>query len=75
MSLVEIEQEVVKPLSRSEKLQLIADITRMLQEEEETTDPKLSQSFKKGATYPVFTPVGMEEAAAQLQKYLDQGVL
>ena len=32
MSLAEIEQEVIKPLSRAEKLQLIADITKMLHE-------------------------------------------
>lgn len=74
MSLVEIEQKVIKPLSIAEKLQLIADITIMLQEEEKTNS-KLSQHFQKGAIHPIFTPLGMEDAAARLQEYIENGEL
>jgi hypothetical protein len=68
--LAEIEQ-AIRPLSRAEKWRLIEDIQHMLKEEE--GDP--AQHFEKGIVYPVFTPLGMEEGAAKLQEYLDQGKL
>lgn len=52
MLLVELENRFIKPLSKLEKLQLIADITKMLQQEEERPE----KYFKKGVTYPVMTP-------------------
>ncbi|OQX11522.1 MAG: hypothetical protein BWK80_44620 [Desulfobacteraceae bacterium IS3] len=70
MLLFEIEQKIIKSLSRAEKIRLIADITKMLQVETET-EPALLQHFKNGAVYPVFTPSGMEEAAARLQEFIE----
>jgi len=56
----------VKPLSRIEKLQLIEEISRMLREEE---DP--AKYFALEAQYPVFTPFTQEEAAEQLQQFIE----
>ncbi|MEM7111515.1 MAG: hypothetical protein AAF614_03730 [Chloroflexota bacterium] len=66
MLLAELTKEI-KPLSRFEKLRLIETISRMLLEEE---DP--ATYFSEGATYPIFTPLGQEEAAGQLLKFLEQ---
>jgi len=71
MLLLDIEQDVIKPLSRREKLQLIADITQMLQEEDE-----LSRYFQPGVVYEVATPNLTPDdsamlAAQQLQKVLE----
>ncbi len=72
MLLSELKNKFIKPLPRSEKLQLIQDITKMLQEEEGGAE----LFFAKKATYPVFTP-NIEpndtscEAAYQLQKLLE----
>ncbi len=74
MSLCEIEQEIIRPLSRPEKFQLIADITKMLQEEEDA-EQAFPRDFRKGNILPVFTPSGMEETAARLQEYIDKGEL
>ena len=52
MLLHELENKLIKPLPRSDKLQLIADITKMLQQEEERPE----KYFKKGVTYPIMTP-------------------
>ena len=52
MLLLELEETVIKPLSIAEKLQLIADIAKMLQEEER----RLTQYVQRGVEYPVFTP-------------------
>ncbi len=52
MLLTEFEKKFIKQLPRSDKLQLIADITKMLQEEEEYTE----KYFKKGTRYLVMTP-------------------
>ena len=67
MSLVEIEQEVIKPLSRAEKLQLIADITTMLQAEE---GDELSPYFKPGQEVGRFGPLNEPQIASQLQEML-----
>ena len=74
MVLVELEKDI-QPLTRSEKLQLIAAITRMLQEEEERALSDIP--LRSGVEYPVYTPLdsGMYEAAAQLQAYGDEGKL
>lgn len=52
MLLAELEMKFIRPLPVSDKLQLIADITKMLQEEEERPE----KYFKRGVTYPVMTP-------------------
>ncbi len=70
MSLCEIEEKIIRPLSRAEKFRLIADITKMLQDEEEIESVS-SRHFRKGDLLPVFTPSGMEEAAARLQELID----
>ena len=66
MLVTEITKEV-KPLSRLEKLQLIGEISKMLQEEECP-----GKYFTPGTEYPVFTPYNEEKAAAQLQQFLEQ---
>ena len=40
-----------------------------MQEEE----MELQNLSKPGLTYPLFTPVGLEEGAAKLQQYLNEG--
>ncbi len=72
MLLLELEERVIKPLPRFQKLQLIADITRMLQEEEKTAE----HYFEPGVEYPIFTPTiapddSGHEAAYQLQQLLE----
>jgi len=52
MLLYELEDNLIKPLPRSDKLQLIADITKMLKREEERTE----NCFETGVGYPVMTP-------------------
>lgn len=71
MSIIELEQEI-KPLTRLEKLQLIADITRMLQEEE---DVEMKQFFKPGEIIDYHGPVIETKAAQQLQEYMDKGLI
>ncbi|MDM8555737.1 hypothetical protein QUF75_13475 [Desulfococcaceae bacterium HSG7] len=71
MLLIDIEKQV-KPLSREEKWQLIKDVQDMLMQEEVSELQHLSQS---GFTYPLFTPVGLEEGATKLQQYLHEGKL
>jgi hypothetical protein len=68
MSVIEIEREI-KPLSQQEKEELFKFLAEELHKED------LLKYFKPGATYPVFTPLGMEEGAAKLQEYLDRGDL
>ncbi|GAK50152.1 hypothetical protein U14_01379 [Candidatus Moduliflexus flocculans] len=74
MLLLELEETIIKPLSIAEKLQLIADIAKMLQEEES----RLMQYVQQGVEYPVFTPtISPDEssyhAAYQLQQLLEGG--
>lgn len=71
MLLIDIEKQV-KPLSRTEKWQLIKAVQELLMQEEASELQHLSTS---GLTYPLFTPVGLEEAAAALQQYLHEGKL
>lgn len=70
MTLSEIKEKVIKPLPRTEKLQLIADISMMLKEEE-NLENALAQKVNPKAIYPLFTPLGMEEAAVKLQEFID----
>ena len=65
MSVSEIER-AIKPLSRQEKEELFKFLAEELHKED------LLTYFKPGTTYPVFTPLGMEEGAATLQEYLDR---
>lgn len=71
MLLIDIEKQV-QPLSRSEKWQLIKAVQEMLVHEEVSELKHFSQS---GLTYPLFTPVGLEQGAAILQGYLHEGKL
>ncbi len=57
MLLTELERKFIEPLPRSDKLQLIADITKMLQQEEECPE----KYFKKGVSYSVMTPTIMPD--------------
>lgn len=71
MSLLTIEEEA-KTLTRAEKLQLIADITKMLQEEE----PDISEYFDPDKVYEVVsqnvTPDNDTTAVHQLQTLLEE---
>lgn len=71
MLLIDIEKQV-KPLSRTEKWQLINAVQDMLRQEELSELQYLSQST---LPYPLFTPVGLEEGAAKLEQYLREGRL
>lgn len=66
MELTKLTNEI-KPLSRLEKLQLIEAISKMLLEEE---TPEIF--IDSSVTYPLFTPLDQEKAAAQLQQFLRQ---
>ncbi len=73
MLLVELENKLIKPLPRSDKLQLIADITKMLQQEEERPE----NYFESGVAYPVMTPTITPDetsfkAAFQLQQLWEE---
>ncbi|GAK61489.1 hypothetical protein U27_01390 [Candidatus Vecturithrix granuli] len=69
MLLAEIAQDVIKPLTRAEKLQLIADITKMLQEEEKA-ESELSPYFTPGQEVGRFGPINEPQIASQLQEML-----
>ena len=56
-----------EPLSRFEKLQLIAAISEMLMQEENP-----NEVLDTDLTYPIFTPLYQEKAASQLQQFLNQ---
>ena len=71
MLLLDIEKQI-EPLSRAEKWQLIEDVQEMLRREELSELQQLSQSEQP---YPLLTPVGLEEGAAKLQQFLDEGKL
>ena len=66
MALIEITEEI-RPLTRFEKIQLIEAISKMLLEEENPT-----KYLDSEITYPIFTPLHQEKAAAQLQQFIDQ---
>ncbi len=65
MSVIELTQEK-KALSQLEKLSLLEEISKMLQEEETL------KYFTPEAIYPIETPLNNEKAAAQLQQFLEQ---
>ncbi len=69
MLLTELENRLIRPLPRSDKLRLIANITKMLQDEEERPE----KYFRRGVSYPIMTPTitpddTSYEAAFQLQQ-------
>ena len=71
MSLIEIEKEIIDPLTRGEKQKLFRYLVRELEHEE------LLQYFTPGAVYEIGTPdISPDDnafkAAAQLQKVLEQ---
>jgi hypothetical protein len=73
MLLNELEKKYIKHLSRLEKLQLIADITEMLKQEDDGPENFILTE----AGYPVMTPTispddAPYEAAYQLQQLLDK---
>lgn len=68
MVITKITKEI-EPLSRFEKLQLIAAISEILMKEEaprEFVDTEMR--------YPIFTPFGQEKAASQLQQFINQNL-
>jgi hypothetical protein len=72
MSVREIEKEIIDPLTREEKQELFRYLARALEQEE------LLHYFTPGAVYEIGTPDISPndtafQAAAQLQKVLDQG--
>jgi len=71
MLLINIEKQV-KPLSRADKWQLIKDVQEMLMQEEVS---KLQHLSASGRTYPLFTPVGLEQGAMMLQHYFNENKL
>ena len=73
MSLIEIEKEIIDPLTREEKQELFRYLARELEHEE------LLDYFTPGAVYEIGTPdISPDDsafkAAAQVQKVLEQGV-
>ena len=78
MSLLELEKEYIRSLTRAEKWQLIRDIQEMLQQEERTKEEsRLWEIFPPGMVYEIATPFSVPddngmETAAQLQKVLEE---
>ena len=73
MLLLELENKLIKSLPRSDKLQLIADITKMLQQEEERPE----KYFERECEYPVMTPTiapddSSYKAAYRLQRLWEE---
>lgn len=73
MLLAELENRLIKPLPRFDKLRLIASITKMLQDEEESAE----KYFRKESVYPVMTPTitpddSSFEAAFRLQQIWEE---
>ena len=58
MSLIEIEEQVIKPLTTAEKKQLIRDIQAMFVDEqiERHGDEMLREMFPPGVVYEIATP-------------------
>jgi len=67
MSVAEIEEKIIKPLSRAEKWQLIEDITRMLREEEEA-----DRIFRPGTKAGFWSPCNEFKMADQLKTFLEE---
>jgi hypothetical protein len=68
MSLAQI-WPTVQTLSRAEKMRLVQSLVVDLAQEEGI--PLIDASI----SYPIWTPLGADEAAAILQKYLDESEL
>lgn len=64
MSVIEIEEQI-KPLSQAEKLQIIADVTKMLQED-------LLYQVPPGSEIPYYSPYNEDVAAVQIHHYLKE---
>jgi hypothetical protein len=64
MSVIEIEEQI-KPLSQAEKLQIIADVTRMLQAD-------LPHKIPTGSDIPYYSPFNEDAAAMQIHQYLEE---
>ena len=71
MSVAEIEEKIIKPLSRAEKWQLIEDITQMLRQEEEA-EAELSKYFKPGQKVGFWSPFDAFDMAQKMQNLLEQ---
>ncbi len=73
MLLIELEDNLIKPLPRSDKFQLIVDITKMLHQEEEHAE----KYFETEVRYPVMTPAitpddSSYKSAYQLQQLWEE---
>ena len=66
MLIMDIEREI-KPLSKTEKLQLIQDVVEMLKDDEQDDRDRY---FIKSGTYELSTPPGTGNAAQQLDTFL-----
>ena len=64
MSVIEIEEQI-KPLSQAEKLQIIADVTKMLQAD-------LLYQIPPGSEIPYYSPFDEDAAAMQIHQYLEE---
>jgi hypothetical protein len=64
MSVIEIEEQI-QPLSQAEKLQIIADVTKMLQED-------LLYQVPAGSEIPYYSPYNEDAAAVQIHHYLKE---
>ncbi len=64
MSVIEIEEQI-QPLSHTEKLQIIADVTKMLQED-------VFLQILPGSEIPYYSPLNEDVAAMQIHQYLDE---
>ena len=77
MSLLELEQTYIRPLTRAEKWQLITDIQEMLKREEATAKLTVENIFTPGMVYEIATPSiapcdNDTKAAAQLRALLEE---
>ncbi|MCP4379498.1 MAG: hypothetical protein GY794_25420 [bacterium] len=67
MSIHEIEEKYIQPLSTTEKLQLIQDVIEMLK-----VDSGLTSYFEPGQTVSYHGPVNEPRVAARLEELLQQ---
>lgn len=81
MVLLDVEKQYIKPMSRSEKEQLIRDVQRMLVDEEieQHGDEILRQMFPPGMVYEITTPnvtpdATDKEALAQLRQEREHAI-
>ncbi len=65
MLLAELENKFIKPLPKLDKLQLIVDVTKMLQHEEQRPE----KYFQPGTEYPIITPTITQDDSSYKSAY------